>query len=261
MGLERRAPIEEGLASPRTSQTTRGAKRRRGTRGSLTSEENERALSFPSTPPRVAIKFRRMQSLRDKLLQAGVVTAEQAAQNEQKVEAERRARKERAHAKPRVNPVPPPAPVRVESDKDRERRQNRELADRQKAIRALCDAKEVSERGDQSFFYRTRKRELRRMYLLPAQVEALQQGELAIVDRPNGNDRPHALVPRAIAEQILGLESKAIRFWARSPTESYGFEDEPASAEEQSQAREGTVADNAESSAEAPTADATKPQA
>lgn len=183
-----------------------------------------------------------MQSLRDKLLQAGVVTAEQAAQSEAKAEADRRAQRERAQ--PRHKPTPPPPAARVESDKDRERRLNRELADRQKSIRALCDAKEVSERGEQSFFYRTRKRELRRMYLTPPQVEALQQGALAIVDRPNGNDRPHALVPRAVAEQILQLEAKAVRFWVKSATEGYGFEDEPASAAEQASAGEGTAADD-----------------
>ena len=155
-----------------------------------------------------------MQSLRDKLLQAGVVTPEQAEKNRADAEAKKRP------AKPAAAPPP-------ESEKDRERRLNRELAEKQKKIRALCDAQEVQDRGEQAFFYRTRKRELRRMYLTPAQVGALEQGELAIVDRPNGNERPHALVPREIAEQVRQLEDRALRFWAKSPTEKYGFEDDP----------------------------------
>lgn len=184
-----------------------------------------------------------MQSLRDKLLQAGVVSPEQAQKNKAQEEAEARRKREARHGKPpqQARPAPPP---KVESEKERERRLNRELADRQKKIRALCDTQEVQERGEQAFFYRTRKRELRRLYLKPEQVAALEKGELAVVDRPNGNDRPHALVPRAVAEQVLALEERAIRFWAKGPGESYGFEDEPASAEEQAGAAEAGSADS-----------------
>lgn len=189
-----------------------------------------------------------MQSLRDKLLQAGVVTPEQADKNKAQQEANERARREARHAKGQPRPQPK-APPKVESEKDRERRLNRELADRQKKIRGLCDANEVQDRGEQAFFYRTRKRELRRLYLKPEQLAGLEKGELAIVDRPNGNERPHALVPREIAQQVLELEERAIRFWAKAPGESYGFEDEPASAEEQAGAGEAGTADS-ENSAE-----------
>ena len=166
-----------------------------------------------------------MQSLRDKLLQAGLVTQEQAERS--KVQAR--------PAKPAPAPPPPPKVV-VESEKDKERRLNREMAARQQQVRAVVDAGEVEERGEQTFFFRTRRRELRRLHLTPDQVAALERGDLAIVDRPNGQDRPHALVPRAYAESVLALEEKAIRFWARSATESYGFEDEPPAA-----ASEGAV--------------------
>jgi len=181
-----------------------------------------------------------MQSLRDKLLKAGVVTAEQAQQSKAKEEADRQKKRDRAH---KPAPAPPVRVERVESEKDRERRLNREMAERQKQIRAICDASEVSDRGEQAFFYRTRRGQLRRLYLTPAQVESLQKGDLAIVDRPNGQDRPHALVPRATADEVLKLEVKAIRFWARAPGESYGFEDEPASAEEQASAGVASAAD------------------
>ena len=163
-----------------------------------------------------------MQSLRDKLLQAGVVSREQADQSAARAEAEHRARKEKKAAPP----PPPTAPV--ESEKERERRLNREAANRQKEIRALCDTHGIDGFGEQTFFFRTRKRELRRMHLTPEQVAALEKGELAIVDRPNGNERPYALVPRNVAEQVLGLEQKAIRFWAKAPGESYGFEEDEA---------------------------------
>jgi uncharacterized protein YaiL (DUF2058 family) len=159
-----------------------------------------------------------MQSLRDKLLQAGVVTQAQAEQSAARADAERHARKEKKAA-------PPPA-APVESEKERERRLNREAANRQKEIRALCDAHGIEGMGEQTFFFRTRKRELRRMHLTPEQVTALEKGELAIVDRPNGNERPYALVPRNVAEQVLALEQKAIRFWAKGPGESFGFEEE-----------------------------------
>jgi uncharacterized protein YaiL (DUF2058 family) len=165
-----------------------------------------------------------MQSLRDKLLQAGLVTQEQAERSKQPVRPPKPAPRPAAPSKP-VRFEPPP-----ESDKDRERRLNRELAAKQQQVRVICDAGEVEERGEQTFFFRTRKRELRRLYLTPEQVKGLETGDLAIVDRPNGQDRPHALVPRAYAESILTLEPKAIRFWARSPTESYGFEEEPPEA-------------------------------
>ena len=159
-----------------------------------------------------------MQSLRDKLLQAGLVTKEQV--DRAKEGAERK-------AKPPPRPAQAAPPPPRESEKDKERRLNRELADRQKQVRAICDASEIIERGEVAFFFRTRRRELRRMYLLPAQMAALEKGDLAIVDRPNGQDRPHSLIPRAAADQILPLEPRAIRFWARAPGESYGFEDGP----------------------------------
>jgi uncharacterized protein YaiL (DUF2058 family) len=206
-----------------------------------------------------------MQSLRDKLLKAGVVTQEQADRSVAKQESERKAKAARAHSSPKPPPraappkaqaqTRPHAPVhkveRVESEKDRERRLNREMAERQKMLRSLVDATEVTERGEQAFFYRTRRRELRRMYLLPKQVEALEKGELAIVDRPNGQDRPHALVSREVAESVLKLEQKAIRFWAKSPTEHFGFEDEPATnPEEQAQATEASAHDDVQTPVE-----------
>jgi len=167
-----------------------------------------------------------MQSLRDKLLQAGVVSAAEAEASAARAQAEKQARR---NVGKRSAPAPQrPEPDRArETDKERERRQNREQAARQKEIRALCDAHGVEDQGDQTFFFRSRRRELRRMHLQAEQVAALERGELAIVDRPNGNERPHALVPRAVAEQVLALEPKAIRFWARAPGESYGFEDGP----------------------------------
>ena len=90
----------------------------------------------------------RMQSLRDKLLQAGVVSQEQVDQSRARAEAEKQARQQKRHA-------PPPPRPRVESEKDRERRLNRELAERQKAIRGHCDGTEIVENSDNVLLIRT----------------------------------------------------------------------------------------------------------
>lgn len=209
-----------------------------------------------------------MQSLRDKLLAAGVVSKDQADKSKAKEEADK-ARKAAArhggghgssnshggsqargggsrpaHApQERAQRAPPPPRVREESPIEKERRENRERADKQKQIRDLVEAGEVTDRGAGVFHYRTRRKELRRMYLTAPQEQGLQSGDLAIVDRPNGNDRPHALVSREVAEQVLALDEKCIRFWAKSPTESFGFDDDAPTAAEQASSTEATAAD------------------
>ena len=47
----------------------------------------------------------------------------------------------------------------------------------------------------------------------------LEQGSLAIAERPGHADEPYALVPRAIAERLRQIDATFIRFWNETPAE------------------------------------------
>lgn len=183
------------------------------------------------------------QSLRDKLLQAGLVNEEQAKKAE--AEAKRKARSRKPGRGPRPGPKGPPQPKKALTEEERraqeeeaafrererelarEREENRKRAaedrKRMEALRSLAETHGIEARGEEPFHYVSRKRKLLRMYLTKEQIQALEAGELAIIDMPTPAELAQALVPREAAEKALALDPRAIRFYHRGPGETYGF--------------------------------------
>lgn len=199
-----------------------------------------------------------MQSLRDKLLKAGLVTEESA----KKAEAEKAAQPVRApqsarrddrpprrddRPPPRRDDRPPPrrddrpaprrddrpaAPVRRETvrrdepvlarvpklapmqgSKESHRLQARKQLELDKSLRDLVHANTVPiDIGATPFYFVTRKNKLRRLELTEAQAKMLENGELAVVERPDPDKIEHALVTPDIASQMLALSERSVRF-------------------------------------------------
>lgn len=159
-----------------------------------------------------------MQSLKDKLMKAGLVTEADA----KRAEAEKKA----------APPRPPRAPEREHRDCRSPRSEaripklaplagskeaNRLIAKQQletdRAIREKVHAAQVAlEPGATVFYFVTRKNKLRRLELSEAQAKLLQDGKLAVVERPDPDKIEHALVPPQVAEALLALSPKAVRF-------------------------------------------------
>ena len=145
-----------------------------------------------------------MQSLRDKLLKAGLVSAQQA----ERVDAEQRAAKH-----PRPHP-PTPAPVDPKAQQRLSALEQRQL---DRKLRELARGGEVPrEEGERTFHFQTRKAKLRRIDLSDAQAKKLEAGELAIVECPEPAQIEHVLVSAAAAEKMAKLSDKAVRFWNRA---------------------------------------------
>lgn len=198
-----------------------------------------------------------MLSLREKLLQAGLVTEEQA----KRAEADRHAPKkgpERASEgkapskmSPRVAKEPPPprelspeekialeeSAARREHErflaKEREENRKRALEDkkRQDRLRELAGKHGIEERGEETFHFLSRKNRVLRIYLTAEQTRKLEVGELAIIENPLPSEISFAIVPRAVAEEALAIDRRAIRFFNRGEGETYGFKAAAAQAE------------------------------
>ncbi len=182
------------------------------------------------TPPR-------MQSLRDKLLKAGLVTEESA----KKAEAEKAAqppprpqgdrprdprpprearddrrpprREDRGAPPPRMQETRLPKLPPLQGSKEAHRLQSRKQVELDRQMRELVLANTVAiEPGATPFYFVTRKNKLRRLELTPEQAKRLEAGELAVVERPDPDKIEHALVTPAIAEQLLKLSERAVRF-------------------------------------------------
>lgn len=224
-----------------------------------------------------------LQSLRDKLLQAGVITDEQAKKAESEKARQRAARRRDGEAGRRSGGErrqgeggrhrqggPPrqrakqAAPLSPEEQRAREeeaafRERERELArereenrrravedrKRQEALRALAEKHEVTERGDEAFHFASRKRKILRIYLTPEQLQKLEAGELAIIDKPLPAELSFALVPREAAEEALRIDPRAVRFFNQGPGKSYGFRSEGEEAPQRPAPKGGTLAEMA----------------
>ncbi|HME92557.1 MAG TPA: DUF2058 family protein [Myxococcaceae bacterium] len=149
-----------------------------------------------------------MQSLRDKLIQAGLV----------KPEAAREVRRE---ATPGEGPTaraaePAKLPPVLPGSKAHQRLQALQQAELDKKLRELVRRFEVSiEPGEHAFYFATRKGKLRRLELSPEQAKRLEEGSLAIVERPEPAQLEHSLVPASAADQVLSLSQRAVRFYNR----------------------------------------------
>jgi hypothetical protein len=221
-----------------------------------------------------------VQNLRDKLLKAGLVSAEQAekaaAEPARPTEGKRGPRPERPSgaesrsgptgngpwitARPKPLGAVPKLPPLAGSKASQRLEAKRQL-EQDRQLRERVGAAQVAiEPGEQTFYFVTRKNRLRRLELSSAQAEALEQGRLAVVERPDPAQIEHALVPAALASELLADFPKAVRF-LNAPGASVGFlSDEEvrsrAAAEAAETPEERAAADAPESAEERAEADA-----
>jgi uncharacterized protein YaiL (DUF2058 family) len=174
-----------------------------------------------------------MQNLREKLLKAGLVSADQAKQAEDRQKAEEANRNRAAPERQRRPEPAAPPEARAESripklpplpgSREHQRLISKKQVELDRRIRELVTAAQVAvEPGEQTFHFVTRKGRLRRLELTAAQRERLEKGELAVVERPDPAQIEHALVPTAAADQLLQLSAKAVRFFNK-PGSAVGF--------------------------------------
>ncbi len=167
-----------------------------------------------------------MQNLRDKLLKAGLVSEQDARQAE-----ERAKQKPKPPAKPVSCPVAPPRaapiprlpPLALPGSKSFQRLEALKQQEADKRLRELVYATQVAiEPGDHRFHFITRKGKLRRLEVSEAQARQLEEGVLAVVERPEPAMIEHSLVPATTAESMMALSPKAVRFFNKAG-EPVGF--------------------------------------
>jgi len=214
-----------------------------------------------------------LQNLRDKLLKAGLVTAEQAEQAEKVTPPAPRLDRRRDSPRSRsgsagpdsapeergggpwmvarlqpTSTIPKLPPLAGSKASQRLEAKRQLEQDRQLRERVLA-AQVAVEPGERAFYFVTRKNRLRRLELSDAQADSLEQGRLAVVERPDPAQIEHALVPGELALALLAEFPKAVRF-LNAPGSPVGFlSDEEVKARAAAEAAE-TPAERA--AAEAP---------
>jgi len=179
-----------------------------------------------------------VQNLRDKLLKAGLVTAEQAEEAEKTSAPPQRPerRKERGERPPpaaspggpwMVARLQPPTAIPklppLAGSKASQRLEAKQQLERDRQLRdQVLGAQVVMEPGERTFYFVTRKNRLRRLELSDAQAEGLEQGRLAVVERPDPAQIEHALVPAELALRLVAEFPKAVRF-LNAPGSPVGF--------------------------------------
>jgi uncharacterized protein YaiL (DUF2058 family) len=175
-----------------------------------------------------------MQNLREKLLKAGLVSADQAAQAPkprpaaQTAEAPRPPSRAKAMSASgplisvRREPLLPKLPP-LPGSREAQRLESRKQLEQDREVRERVSAALVPLiPGERTFYFVTRKNRLRRLELAPDQASALESGVLAVVERPEPGQIEHALVPAATAEALLRDFPKVVRFLHRAG-EPVGF--------------------------------------
>lgn len=181
-----------------------------------------------------------MQNLRDKLLKAGLVSPEKAAEAGQSAPTPlvRRAAAPSDVSRPasRTKAAPSSAPliaVRREplvpklpplpGSREAQRLESRKQLELDRELRQRVSAAMVPlSLGERAFYFVTRKNRLRRLELSAEQAGELESGALAVVERPEPGQIEHALVPAAVALGLLQDFPKAVRFFNREG-EPVGF--------------------------------------
>lgn len=113
-----------------------------------------------------------------------------------------------------ARPVPklPPMP----GSREFQRLESKKQAELDKKLRELVLGGQVPvDVGATVFYFMTRKGKLRRLELTEPQAKQLEEGVLAVVERPEPAQIEHSLVPAAVAEQMYALSKKSVRFLNR----------------------------------------------
>jgi uncharacterized protein YaiL (DUF2058 family) len=224
-----------------------------------------------------------MQSLKDKLLKAGLVTQEAAQKAEAekakggaaRAGAETRAFERRNDTAAAARPAfrqDGSANARTESrlpkfaplagSKEAHRQNSKKQLELDRAIREMVLGAQVPpERGETPFYFVTRKNKLRRLELSENQAKAIESGVLAVVERPDPDKIEHALVPAAVAKQLLPMHAKVVRF-LKAPDASVGFlsESEISARAHEAYEPEGPDGSNSEGAPSAAEGSASPPE-
>lgn len=132
-------------------------------------------------------------------------------------------------------PIPklPPLP----GSKEYQRIESKKQMELDKALRELVLGAQVAqEPGETAFYFMTRKGKLRRLELTPAQAKQLEDGGLAVVERPEPAQIEHSLVPAATAEQMFALSKKSVRFLNRTESPIGFMSDDDVKAQQAAEA-------------------------
>ncbi|MBN1205837.1 MAG: DUF2058 family protein [Myxococcaceae bacterium] len=132
-------------------------------------------------------------------------------------------------------PIPklPPLP----GSKEYQRIESRKQVELDRALRELVLGNQVAvEQGETAFYFMTRKGKLRRLELTPGQAKQLEDGVLAVVERPEPAQIEHSLVPAAAAEQMFALSKKSVRFLNRKENPVGFMSDDDVKAQQAAEA-------------------------
>jgi uncharacterized protein YaiL (DUF2058 family) len=168
-----------------------------------------------------------MPSLRDQLLKAGVITAEQKRQVDQQ---KRRAQKQHkpghvdevAQAQQRQAYEAKLAAQRA-ADQQRAAAQRARLEAREKflQIRHIIDYWKVPAdlTGNRRWYFTTRDQTIKYLYVSEPIAAQLGSGQLAIVEYPEAMDTPYVLIDHEAAELIAHVDPGYVRFHNREPAD------------------------------------------
>jgi len=154
-----------------------------------------------------------VQSLRDKLVKAGLVTEQQAREADRKPQT-KPPEPERAPPLDAPGSVAKPAGNSPPSSRAEQRRESQRQLELDRNLLELVIRSQVAqESGQRAFYFMTRKGKARRWELSEAQAKLLEEGKLAIVERREPGGIEHSLVPSPIAETMAELAPASVRFY------------------------------------------------
>lgn len=139
-----------------------------------------------------------MQSLRDQLLKAGVVTKEQVTQ----VEAQKRPRRKKPKSRDNGRSKAGQAPNRMVDLSDPILLQIAQAIETNKVLEPT--------RGEHAFSFALRDGRIRKTFVTTATSKRLESGDLAIVE--NGAPDQHIIVKASAVAAITTADPEAVRF-------------------------------------------------
>lgn len=184
----------------------------------------------------------------------------------------------------RARPAGPPPPRQAPSipklpplpgSREYQRLEARKQVEIDRKLREIVTEAQVpTDIGASIFYFMTRKGKLRRLTLTETQAKQLENGELAVVERPDPGQIEHALVPPEAAEKVFEVLPKAVRFFNRKDNPVGFMTDEELKSQQERETRaevqreeraqaataEGE-SDAAQAASEAPSTDAPPPSA
>jgi uncharacterized protein YaiL (DUF2058 family) len=168
-----------------------------------------------------------MQSLRNQLLRAGVITKEQNRQVEQEARRERKKHK-KGHAEEAVQAQQRQAyEVRLEAqraaDRQRSAVQHAELEARDKYLQLqhIIDYWQVPAEpaGTRRWYFPTRSNTIKYLYVSEPTAAQLSRGTLAIVENPQERDMSYVLIDHEAAALIAQIDAQYVRFYNEEPAD------------------------------------------